>query len=639
MIIDSDIYLNPTLNIGILGCISSGKSTLMNSLFSETYSDMKIKKTTMCPQIYKTDRKMLKNKKYAGEIRKKNEEINKKLYEEKDSNKCQEIVYNVLPIPHIFDDVEFGKDIEYKIYDIPGLNDSVTKNIFYDYIKNNFYKFDIVIYNIDINSGLNTTDELDILKLIKECQLNIKKNYNKEVKLMIICNKCDDLAEDEHGNLVGSEEIEEMYKQVCEIVKENNMECPIIKYSAAYTYMYRSINTPENIDIQYINKIGIDNFGRVPWSKQSKGKTVDQLWNLIKPHLSDCARQSLVLSGFEQLKKVICIKILQKGIADVMYSKIYFHKEPSDFMTKYKFIKKLDGIFKNSKCGKKILSFFFKEYVEYLKVLYDTCKIDKINDNNITFAEEYFTILQELEILDLDDEHHEIVSEFINGYNLNKANYDIGLIQSNREIKKGEIIPILKQIMEKTNDGVSMISKTDVIEKLEKVPIDDFYNMTVYLEKNNIDHKLLINIYSHKIITAVNNNEYSPMIKNYLMKIYLENNDEFFNWMSCCIKVNVFSSKYDKEQYDLIIGIIDQFIKFYNIKSKKIILDNSDSTDQDSNSEYVTGDEYTSSDDDLVVFSHTDNKSTKQTAKPTSTKPTAKLTSTKPKCIQTQLKR
>jgi hypothetical protein len=277
--------------------------------------------------------------------------------------------------------------------------------------------------------------------------------------------------------------------------------------------------------------------------------------------------------------------------------------------------------------------------VEYLKVLYDTCKIDKINDNNITFAEEYFTILQELEILDLDDEHHEIVSEFINGYNLNKANYDIGLIQSNREIKKGEIIPILKQIMEKTNDGVSMISKTDVIEKLEKVPIDDFYNMTVYLEKNNIDHKLLINIYSHKIITAVNNNEYSPMIKNYLMKIYLENNDEFFNWMSCCIKVNVFSSKYDKEQYDLIIGIIDQFIKFYNIKSKKIILDNSDSTDQDSNSEYVTGDEYTSSDDDLVVFSHTDNKSTKQTAKPTSTKPTAKLTSTKPKCIQTQLKR
>ena len=53
--IDNNIYEKPTINIAILGCISSGKSTLMNSFFSETYSDMKIMKTTMIPQIYNTD--------------------------------------------------------------------------------------------------------------------------------------------------------------------------------------------------------------------------------------------------------------------------------------------------------------------------------------------------------------------------------------------------------------------------------------------------------------------------------------------------------------------------------------------------------------------------------------------------------
>ena len=145
---------------------------------------MKIKKATMCPQVYKTDKNLIKNKKYANEIRKQNESINKKLYEEGTCNKCEEIVYSALPIPYIFDKMKYGKNIEYKIYDIPGLNDSATKNKFYDYIKNNFYKFDIVIYNVDINSGLNTTDELDILKLIKQSMQDIKTKFNKKIKLM-----------------------------------------------------------------------------------------------------------------------------------------------------------------------------------------------------------------------------------------------------------------------------------------------------------------------------------------------------------------------------------------------------------------------------------------------------------------------
>jgi len=94
-----DIYKNPTINIGIVGCISSGKSTLMNSLFSETHSDMKIKKTTMCPQVYKTDRKLAEDKTYAKTIRKQNKALNKKLYKEGVSNKYEEVTYNVLPIP------------------------------------------------------------------------------------------------------------------------------------------------------------------------------------------------------------------------------------------------------------------------------------------------------------------------------------------------------------------------------------------------------------------------------------------------------------------------------------------------------------------------------------------------------------
>lgn len=571
MITDADIYENPTINIGIMGCISSGKSTLMNSLFSETYSDMKIKKTTMCPQVYRTDRNLTKNKKYANEIRKQNEEINKKLYEAGNSNKCEEVIYNVLPIPDIFDKLKFGKNIEYKIYDIPGLNDSVTKNKFYDYIKNNFYKFDIVIYNVDINSGLNTTDELDILKLIKQCIADIKTKYNKEVKLMIICNKCDDLIEDNDGNLIGSEEIEEMYKQVCDIVKSNGVECPIIKYSAAYTYMYRSINTPENIDIEYINKIGIDNFGRVPWSKQSRGKTMEQLWTMIKPHLSDSSTQSLVLSGFDNFKEVICDRILMGKLMDIMYSKISFHSNIVDFMTKYNFIKKLDVIFKNTSI--KILSDIFSNYIKYLTNKYN---FQSITDTNITQAEEYFNILQNLASLELSKKDIATVKELMKEFNTKKALYDIQLIQSNKEIGIGGIFPILTQIIEKTTDGITMLSKPEIIEKLQKVPLEDFYKMIMYLYDHKIDYKILTNIYSSKLINIINSSEYSSMVKNYLTKLYFESGDEFYNWMSCCIKISVISSVYEKEKYEKLISKVKEFIKFYNLHNKLVDEENSD---------------------------------------------------------------
>jgi predicted GTPase len=41
-----------SLNIAIIGAVSAGKSTLLNALFADTYSDMKIKRTTMVPQVY-----------------------------------------------------------------------------------------------------------------------------------------------------------------------------------------------------------------------------------------------------------------------------------------------------------------------------------------------------------------------------------------------------------------------------------------------------------------------------------------------------------------------------------------------------------------------------------------------------------
>lgn len=41
--------MSENIHIAILGPVSAGKSTLLNALFSNTFSDMKRKKTTMTP--------------------------------------------------------------------------------------------------------------------------------------------------------------------------------------------------------------------------------------------------------------------------------------------------------------------------------------------------------------------------------------------------------------------------------------------------------------------------------------------------------------------------------------------------------------------------------------------------------------
>src|SRR5690606_16500736 len=40
------------INIAIVGCVSVGKTTLLNALFGKQYSDTKLQRTTMVPQIY-----------------------------------------------------------------------------------------------------------------------------------------------------------------------------------------------------------------------------------------------------------------------------------------------------------------------------------------------------------------------------------------------------------------------------------------------------------------------------------------------------------------------------------------------------------------------------------------------------------
>ena len=234
------------INIAIIGAVSAGKSTLLNCIFANTYSHCMIKRYTMTPQIYqeygdKAPRKTSKT------IRDENKAINERLLNKTERgevvtlNDIKEVTYIV---PRIKQFTELVDGVYISVYNIPGLNDSRSKELYFQYIETNFYKFDIILFVVDINSALNTSDEIDILvNILTNCKKN--SEFGIHNKLIVIANKCDDMSLTDDGELQLEEELGEMLDQITMQVSQKvkeifpKLEYEIVPLSSEDSYIYR----------------------------------------------------------------------------------------------------------------------------------------------------------------------------------------------------------------------------------------------------------------------------------------------------------------------------------------------------------------------------------------------------------------
>tara|TARA_B110000208_G_scaffold48623_1_gene64205 strand:+ start:68 stop:2071 length:2004 start_codon:yes stop_codon:yes gene_type:complete len=302
---------NLNINIAIVGCISSGKSTLLNSIFIEQYSNMKIKRDTMVPQVYKETNDETKYKS-KEEILEENTAINEKYQVESETeftiDECIEVEHF---IPKNKNFIEMDENIFINYYDIPGLNDCATKDIYYEWFDVNFYKFDLIIYIVDINSAMNTSDEKDILNNIKTNIIGIKEGEGRDIKLIVLVNKCDDLVftdtdtslhiNDEYFTL-DDDELDDMYQQIQTVfnnnLKEDNINYEIIPISAIDIFVYRHLQNKPNVDldIKFLNKFGENEFGRRVWKRMNIEDKNEKIHDHFKDN--DNYNEALKNTGF-----------------------------------------------------------------------------------------------------------------------------------------------------------------------------------------------------------------------------------------------------------------------------------------------------------------------------------------------------
>lgn len=311
------------INIGIFGSVSVGKSTFINAISGKQYSDSEIKKTTMIPQVYiQSDTKELNPNIIRGINREINNEISKMIdSHEFNISQCQPVSHYIERIDDLFDTRIIDKQLKINIYDIPGLNDSSSKNVYFEWVNQNIHIFDIIIFMTDITRGLNTSDEIEILKLLM--------GYLTKSKSKMICliNKCDDIHFDHNLNdlVFDEKEQENIYVQANNILAdvaklyglntEEGCFTPFLPISSENCFIYRALmnNSSYELDDVHKNRLCKNECGSQQWKKM-KQIDKDNLFAKILLNLKDTYNDKILDTGYVGVKFVIQNTIMTNKI-------------------------------------------------------------------------------------------------------------------------------------------------------------------------------------------------------------------------------------------------------------------------------------------------------------------------------------
>ena len=304
----------PTDNINLcfVGGVSTGKSTVLNSVFCEELTQCKIKRTTMWPTVYVENDFVqdISPEEILKIISEKNKEIIEKTEsgQKLDSGDYKELAFNVGKL-----DINILENSYVNVYDIPGLNDARTKHIYYDYLETNFHKFNLVVFLVDIQSGLNTSDEMDMLKfIINNTQDQFVRNQ-RHIYTLVIVNKADDMqTEEDSDKLEITGELREMFEQVENTVKtefansglKDNV-IGVIPLCARDSYLYRMVKKHGNkfkLSPEQILKIGVNENGK-KFSTLKPATQEARVNEILKDE--SFVNTMIKLSGFSRLESIL----------------------------------------------------------------------------------------------------------------------------------------------------------------------------------------------------------------------------------------------------------------------------------------------------------------------------------------------
>jgi GTP-binding protein EngB required for normal cell division len=482
------------INLCFVGGVSTGKSTILNAIFCEELTQCKIKRTTMVPTIYIENENDAPNitspELIFTTISDKNKEIIEKTETGKKLNQKEydELKFNVGKL-----DINILNGSYVNVYDIPGLNDARTKDVYYDYLDENFTKFNLVVLLVDIHSGLNTSDEIDIVNFITNHTKYELETNKKQIYTLVVVNKADDMQVDEEDpdavlKLTG--ELSEMFDQVQNTITSefNNKKIEkhligIIPLCAIDSYLYRMVKKHGKkfkLSPEQILKIGINENGK-RFSTLKPATQEKRVYEILdnEKFINDMIK----LSGFSRLENILHKFLTENGVGkEIRINNILFE------IGKYPKIK--DFVLRNKQNIHEIEK-HVKKCMDVLNVLksidigvYDEIVTDFLCDFNLALSDIIRNVKhcnnQKLQLIEYYDDIHrkifrtyfgEFISEEYPDY---MKDHIIDLINNDFDDKPIQIETIIENfnILKRMNlfnaNQIDIIFATIISNRLEK---------------------------------------------------------------------------------------------------------------------------------------------------------------------------
>uniref|UniRef100_A0A6U3CFX6 Dynamin N-terminal domain-containing protein n=1 Tax=Entomoneis paludosa TaxID=265537 RepID=A0A6U3CFX6_9STRA len=293
------------IKVALIGYVSVGKTTFLNALLKDKYSEVSMKRTTAGINKFRisTKPKDAETNQESGnwspeECRTAEstlEEITKDNQNLRDADTLQEKTFDIEIDEHL---VEMRKDTSLVFVDVPGINEAGASKKYKEYVVDNWHSFDCVIVMLDGRQGVNTEEQVELLGLVKSSCQNIK-----DISTIIVMNKIDDPDEAEQKVLVteAKKEIQKIFNvpdldKTLESVLSGKASLEqssrpvsplLLPMSAIHAFIYRAAATltfdhfKEKIDPTLIDKLGREAYGR-RWKRFGKGKKVEKAFEAIQ---------------------------------------------------------------------------------------------------------------------------------------------------------------------------------------------------------------------------------------------------------------------------------------------------------------------------------------------------------------------
>jgi GTPase SAR1 family protein len=315
------------IKVAVMGYVSVGKTTVLNALFRDKYGEVAMRRTTAGVDNFRISKVQTEsddddNGKDTGSSSTEKQtwsmvvdhprtatstlkEITADNLTLRESNKVEEKTFDI----ELKEDLcEMRPDTKLVLVDIPGINEAGASNKYKDFVSDKWHTFDCVVVVMDGRHGVNTEEQINLLKLVEEKRCSIKN-----VPVIILCNKIDEPEDEEQQSLVQETRIavERIFGAKKSTKKSDRgtaaADYDFIPISAGRGFIYRTASQMTLDQFQRFDKDLVERLGRevygTSWRRLSAQKKIEMAYNVVTD--PEQCREGLGISNFDKFLKVL----------------------------------------------------------------------------------------------------------------------------------------------------------------------------------------------------------------------------------------------------------------------------------------------------------------------------------------------